>query len=69
MDLLVPGIGLFLMTFLSVLIFVLPIIALYNLLTSVNEDRNTKLIWVSIIILLPFAGPILYFVLGWRRIV
>ncbi len=43
--------------------FIFPIIALVDLLTS-SFEGNTKLIWVIVVIFLPFIGSILYFVIG-----
>ncbi len=47
--------------FISVLWFILWIVALVDCLKSNNPN---KLVWVLVIILLPFLGSILYFLLG-----
>ena len=44
-------------------IFIFPIIALVSVLK--NDFRgNEKLIWTLIVLLLPFIGTILYFIIG-----
>ncbi len=42
----------------------LPVIALIMALTSDFRGSNDKLIWVIVILLLPFLGSILFFVIG-----
>ena len=66
MELLLPEMGLFYWTVFSLLIL-LPIAALFSLLKSSFKDSTTKLIWVLVILLVPVAGPILYFVIGRRQ--
>lgn len=42
---------------------ILPIIALISILK--NEFKNNdKIVWVLVVLLLPFIGPILYFIIG-----
>ncbi len=48
---------------LGVLIFVLDIIAIVSILKS-TADGGTKLLWIVLVILLPFLGMILYFAMG-----
>lgn len=48
---------------LGVLIFVLDIIAIVSILKS-SADSGTKLLWIVLVILLPFLGMILYFLMG-----
>jgi uncharacterized RDD family membrane protein YckC len=48
---------------LGVLIFVLDIIAIVSILKS-SVDSGTKLLWIVLVILLPFLGMILYFLMG-----
>jgi hypothetical protein len=50
---------------LSVLWFVLWIVALVDCLKSNNPN---KVVWVLVIILLPFLGSILYFLVGRSRV-
>jgi hypothetical protein len=67
MELLLPEMGLLFWTIFSLLIIFLPIAALFSLLKSNFKDSTTKLIWVLVILLVPVAGPILYFVIGRRQ--
>jgi len=45
------------------LVFVLDIIAIVSILKS-SADGATKILWMLLVILLPFIGMILYFALG-----
>jgi hypothetical protein len=47
----------------GLLILVLDIIALVSLLKS-GADTATKILWLLVIVLLPFLGMILYFLMG-----
>ena len=67
MELLLPDMGLLFWTIFLLLIILLPIIALFSLLKSIFKDSTTKLIWVLVILLVPVAGPILYFLIGRRQ--
>ena len=67
MELLIPNMGLLFWTIFSLLIILLPIIALFSLLKLIFKDSTTKLIWVLVILLVPVAGPILYFFIGRRQ--
>jgi hypothetical protein len=49
--------------FLSILWFVLWIVAIVDCVKSSNPN---KVLWIIVIILLPFIGSILYFLLGRR---
>jgi hypothetical protein len=49
--------------FLSILWFVLWIVAIVDCVKSSNPN---KVVWIIVIILLPFLGSILYFLLGRR---
>lgn len=53
------GIGLF-----ALLCLVLWVYALVDIINSRFSDENTKIVWILIVILIPFLGTILYFVLG-----
>jgi len=44
-------------------IFLLPLLALISALMS-DFPGNEKIIWVLIILLLPFLGSVLYFLIG-----
>ena len=67
MELLLPDMGLLFWTIFSSLIILLPIIALFSLLKSIFKDSKTKLIWVLVILFVPLAGPILYFLIGRKQ--
>ena len=47
----------------GLVILVLDVIALVSLLQS-GADTGTKILWVILIILLPFIGMVLYFLMG-----
>jgi len=60
------GGGLLLTLFIIFFIILLPIFALISVL--MNDFRgNDKLMWVVIIIFLPFLGSVLYFLIGRDR--
>lgn len=63
MDLITPGLGLIIITVLSSLVILFPLLALISIVKNRFPD-NDKLIWVLIVLLLPFLGAILYFALG-----
>jgi hypothetical protein len=48
---------------LGLLVFILDIIAIVSVLKS-GADATTKLLWFIVIVLLPFLGMILYFLIG-----
>jgi hypothetical protein len=48
---------------LGALVFVLDIIAIVSILKS-SADTGTKILWMLLVILLPFLGMILYFAMG-----
>ena len=50
----------------TVLILLLPLVALIDILTS-EFETNDKLIWVFVVLLLPFLGPVLYFLIGRKK--
>ena len=45
------------------LVTILDIIAIVSILKS-GADSGTKLLWIVLVILLPFLGMILYFLMG-----
>ena len=47
----------------GVLVFVLDVIAIVSILKS-SADGATKILWMLLVILLPFIGMILYFAMG-----
>jgi len=44
--------------------FILPIWALVDIIRSQFTEPNNKLIWVLVVLLLPFLGSILYLAIG-----
>ncbi|MDQ2180446.1 PLDc N-terminal domain-containing protein [Marinifilum sp. D714] len=50
----------------SLLALLLPLIAIIDILRS-EFTNNNKLIWVLVVLLLPFFGPILYFIFGLKQ--
>jgi hypothetical protein len=46
------------------IVFILPIWALIDIIRSQFNDPNNKIIWVIVVILLPFLGSILYLTIG-----
>ena len=70
MDLLSPDGGILFWSIFSLVLAVLPIIALINLLPNKRIENVTKLIWVLVIIFVPVIGSILFFFIGpvrkWR---
>ena len=57
------GGGLLLTTLIVLFVFLLPLFALISALTS-SFPGNEKIMWVLIILLLPFLGSVLYFLIG-----
>ena len=47
----------------GLLVLVLDIYVIYMVLTS-SAEAGVKLLWVIIVLMLPFIGPLLYFLLG-----
>lgn len=52
--------------FLGIFIFLLPVIALIDIVRS-RFEGNMQLIWVLIVLLLNFVGAVLYFILGRKQ--
>ncbi len=52
----------FLFIFLGGIVF--PLVMLINALKGTFRDSTTKLIWVLVILLMPFLGALLYLILG-----
>jgi hypothetical protein len=57
------GGGLLITLFVILFIILLPLIALISVLTN-EFQGNEKIMWVLIIIFLPFLGSVLYFLIG-----
>lgn len=62
MDILFGG-GILLTVLVVLFIFLLPLIALISALMSTFRG-NDKIIWILLIIFLPFLGSVLYFLIG-----
>ncbi len=46
--------------------FILPIIALVDIIKS-NFLENNKIVWVLVVLLLPIIGAILYYIVGTKQ--
>ena len=57
------GGGLLITLFVILFIILLPLLALFSVLTN-EFQGNEKIMWVLIIIFLPFLGSVLYFLIG-----
>ena len=57
------GGGIIITLFVILFIFLLPLLALISALMS-DFRGNDKILWVLIILLLPFLGSVLYFLIG-----
>lgn len=57
------GAGLLTIFLVIFLVFLFPLIALISILSN-SFEGNDKLVWVVIVLLLPFLGAFLYFVIG-----
>jgi len=64
MELVNPSVGLIFWTLLFLSCFLLWLIALVQILRYRFKSQNEKLIWVLVILFVPFFGPLLYFVIG-----
>jgi len=60
------GGGLLLTLFIILFVILLPLMALISVLTS-EFQGNDKIMWVLIILFLPFLGSVLYFLIGRDR--
>ena len=59
----IAGVGMIIVILISILAFLLPLIALIDIVRNEYTNSN-KLIWVLVVLLFPFFGPILYFIFG-----
>jgi hypothetical protein len=57
------GTGLIITLLVIIFIFLFPLLALISVLMN-QFNGNEKIMWVIIIILLPFLGSLLYFLIG-----
>jgi hypothetical protein len=63
MGLVTPELGTIIWSMLILPIMILPFICLISILR--NEFKNQdKLIWVIVVLFLPFIGPLLYLIMG-----
>lgn len=47
----------------SFLILVIDIVAIIDIVKS-SKDTGKKIIWILLVLILPFVGPLLYYVVG-----
>ena len=62
-----PEHGLLIWTALAAVMFFILLAAFINVLKSDFTDSTTKLMWVLVILLVPFLGSIIYFMIGGRH--
>lgn len=60
MDLINPGFGLVLWQLSGLLLIGIWAYALFDCLKSEFEEPNQKLIWIILIVFVPFLGPLMY---------
>lgn len=67
---LIPSIGIpggpeiFVLLFIIGIPFLMMVIALIDILRSEFAQPNNKIVWVLVVILLPFIGSLIYFLIG-----
>lgn len=66
MDFIAPGSVLVILTIVLFLVLLLPLLALISIVKNQFEG-NDKIVWVLIVLLLPFLGAILYFAIGRQK--
>ncbi len=49
-------------------LLILPLFAIYHIITHSFKDQN-KIIWILIVIFMPFLGSLLYFSIGQNQII
>jgi len=59
----IVGLWQIIIIFFGLISLLLPLIALIDILRNEFTGSN-KLIWVLVVLLFPFLGPILYFIIG-----
>lgn len=62
-----PAQGLIIWTILAAVICFIFLAALINVLKSDFTDSTTKLMWILVILLVPFLGSIIYFMIGGKH--
>jgi hypothetical protein len=68
MELVTPEGGLLFWVIFSLVIIVLPVVAIVHLIRHTSPNNIAKLIWVLIILMLPILGSVLYFLFGRTRL-
>ena len=66
MDFIAPSSVVIVVTIVSVIMFLLPLLALISIVKHQFEGYD-KIVWVLIVLLLPFLGAILYFAIGRQK--
>lgn len=66
MDFIAPSSVLIVVTIVSAIMFLLPLLVLISIVKNQFEDYD-KIVWVLIVLLLPFLGAILYLAIGRQR--
>lgn len=64
MDLFSPATSYFVWVILTILLIVLWIVTLTDILKNNFRGPNNKLVWTTVVILVPFVGVILYYLVG-----
>ena len=67
MDAITFGSGEILVLFIALSVLLLPVVALVDIIRSNFPEQNSKLMWVVIVLLLPFLGSILYLAIGRKQ--
>ncbi|HOZ86028.1 MAG TPA: PLDc N-terminal domain-containing protein [Niabella sp.] len=64
MGLLNPDTAYFVWTVLTLILIIVWIVTLRDVLKSSFKEPNNKLVWTSVVILIPLVGVILYYLIG-----
>lgn len=67
MDLLLPNHALLYWTILMLLFFIFSLVAIISIASAKNTDGVHKLMWVIVVLFVPFFGSLLYFIMGRKR--
>ncbi len=59
----IGGVEILMILFISLFVFLLPVIALIDILRS-RFEGNDKIVWVLVVLFLPILGSVLYFIIG-----
>ena len=57
------GLGIFMILMFIGFVILIPLIALIDIIRN-DFDGNNKLLWVLIVLFLPFIGSVIYFIIG-----